>query len=450
MSQPLEQESQELLNKQLESIRLFQSSNRKYVAKKDSVLQEYQRRQQEIDGEYRQERERIGQNERSITNLQRTVESRVTNLKVPSTVHPQLNSSPPRPALSPQAQANPEQELARLQGQLQTAHNEINSTVINLQLWRASQRSLRFSLLAVALVILSFGLWVFFLRPSAYTHISQAGNLAWSPDGKTLAVGTKDGTVLLQNPDGTVKNKTSESHTARVVSLAWSPDGKILLTSAENGEVRLWNDKGQILEKLSFYNQNFRAIWSVDGKMLLAMGSFGVQILEKQQAWYTKNSFNPNGLVTAVAWTPDGSKIAVGQADGRVYIRDGNGAAKSEIKSPGSNILTLNWHPDNNTLAIGAGDGMVYLWKTETSTLTTLKGHTQGVIAVGWSPDGTRLATASLDESFRLWGSDGKLIKSYAGGVGKISGLTWSSDGQNLAVASEEGLVKTWNLNLGQ
>ena len=69
-----------------------------------------------------------------------------------------------------------------------------------------------------------------------------------------------------------------------------------------------------------------------------------------------------------------------------------------------NSVHAVAWSPDGTRLATAGDDRTVRIWDPTTGeTLTTLTGHTGAVRAVAWSPDGTRLATASDDDTVRIW-----------------------------------------------
>ncbi|MFE2302454.1 WD40 repeat domain-containing protein, partial [Streptomyces sp. NPDC059445] len=67
-------------------------------------------------------------------------------------------------------------------------------------------------------------------------------------------------------------------------------------------------------------------------------------------------------------------------------------------------MAAVAWGPDGTRLATASHDHTARIWDPATGgVLHTLLGHSASVAAVVWSPDGTRLATASHDHTARIW-----------------------------------------------
>jgi len=71
-------------------------------------------------------------------------------------------------------------------------------------------------------------------------HTSAVHSMAWSPDGRTLASRSRDGTVILWDAKTGEQLHTLQGHSGRVSSVAFSPDGKRLASASEDGTVILW------------------------------------------------------------------------------------------------------------------------------------------------------------------------------------------------------------------
>ena len=105
--------------------------------------------------------------------------------------------------------------------------------------------------------------------------------------------------------------------------------------------------------------------------------------------------------VTALAWSPDGRRIAAG-SDGGVRVWDAVTGKELLSLERGHWVDLVAWSPDGSRIAAGSDDG-VRVWDAVTGKELLSLGYGRGVESVAWSPDGRHILTKSRRNEIRIW-----------------------------------------------
>jgi len=289
---------------------------------------------------------------------------------------------------------------------------------------------------------------------------SEALALAFAPDGKTLAAGYNNGTVVLWDTAQARPRMTFQGPAQAVLCLAYSRDGKALASCTgywkpdqPDGEVDLWDaETGRSLDRLRGHKGSvYWVAFAPDGREVVSVGADGFpRVWDLAGGTLRAVLTGHNNWVYAAAYAPDGKTIAIAGGDMTVHLADAATCApQAVLRGHTGQIECVAFSPDGKTIASGGRDNLIKLWDVVTHTSRTdLRGHTGWVSALAYSPDGAILASAALaagSKEVKLWDvASGRVLAT----LDRINShaVVYAPDGKSIATGDFHGDVKLWDV----
>ncbi|MBL8155738.1 MAG: WD40 repeat domain-containing protein, partial [Anaerolineae bacterium] len=228
--------------------------------------------------------------------------------------------------------------------------------------------------------------------------------LRWSDDGTRLAVAGEWSMQIWDRPWDSQSAALSLSLQVpmqltmlKIQSIDWNGSLNQILVNA-SARVFIWDSlSGQLLRTIDPNDTPIEsAAWSPDGTKLAwgnATGYVAVENLMTMEIG-TQDVFNYEAALD-LEWSPDGSQFAVGTSGKFVEFFSGSGrvlGTSGPALESATQILCLDWHPTANLLAVGNAGGAIEIWDTENRVLVTQWVIGTPVTSIAWSRDGQDIA----------------------------------------------------------
>lgn len=185
-----------------------------------------------------------------------------------------------------------------------------------------------------------------------------------------------------------------------------------------------------------------------DGRVLLRTRD--PESLLLRQSLVTTGEARHGGAVTALSFSPDGSRLVSVGADGSVLLWQANtGRNVGGLFQHGSGrVSSVDLGPDGRLL-VTAGELGARTWDAESGTPGPALGPGRAVNVVALDPAGLRAYTGTPEGDVESWDvASGARLWSDSVGTA-ISRIAIGGDGQRVAVAGDTGLVRVWGLGPG-
>jgi WD40 repeat protein/DNA-binding winged helix-turn-helix (wHTH) protein len=241
----------------------------------------------------------------------------------------------------------------------------------------------------------------------------EAHAVQFSPNGKLLAIRGHDQSIQILDAADKRAVSTMKGHTDWVMDFQFSPDSNSLVTASKDRTAKLWDVR--------------------TGKVLRTLKGHEDEIFE-------------------VDFSPDGTTIATGSNDDTLRLWDvASGFEIAKIRAP-NDVKALAYSPDGRKLASSGDEGGVRI--ASTSGLRQrgiLRGHSEPVTRIVFSPSGRMLVSSSRDKTARVWDVASEMERLALGGRNdSVSAAIFSSDGSQIATIGEDKKIKLRDSKTGR
>jgi WD40 repeat protein len=280
-------------------------------------------------------------------------------------------------------------------------------------------------------------------------------SLAWSPDGKLLAVGSVSGQVAIYDAaQGKAVHLLEQAHADGCDAVAWRPDGQALATAGRDGKWKLWDvADGKVLaqhEAGAMWAEHLA--WSTkpigERGHILALGAGNKVTLWTDKGESASEPLKLSKIISEVAWIMGGDTLAIATS-AEVIVREAFDNTDERVFKSRDPILNVAFSPSGKWLMTGNQDSSVHVWNTDNGNEMHMRGFAAKVRQLAWHKASRWLATGG-GQTISVWdcsgkGPEGRTPMLLEWHPDQISALHYQPQGDWLASGARDGSIAIWS-----
>ena len=290
----------------------------------------------------------------------------------------------------------------------------------------------------------------------------QMLTVAFSPDGTRVATYSEDGTVKIWGAANGAQLFSFAGHGTKggivdgYTRLAFSPDGA-RLAATDVRQVKIWEVvSGKELLIIPDHFSDISALaYSPDGKKIAYGDGFGSTYIADAVTGKTIFGLVPMsgsevGAVRALAYSRDGMRLATLFINNVVGVWDTELGKELTQNASIKQTRSFTFSLDGMRLLQTTNAGSPDMWDIATAKIlpSFLTNMTDAApFFITFSPDGTCLATGNQSGTASIWdATTGQELLTLRGHTGQVYSVAFSPDGKRLTTASQDGTAKIWDI----
>jgi WD40 repeat protein len=283
--------------------------------------------------------------------------------------------------------------------------------------------------------------------------------VAFSPEGKTLAVGGSLKRVHLFDVKTGELLRSFGNHPDNVWTVAWSSDGKLLCSGGRADlTLRVWDPKkGDDLKPFEGHKGGITRIkFFRDGKRLIMSGGSWdptIRVWDVARREQVLALTGHTDLIDAMDLAPNGRLAISGSRDGTLRLWDLAGGRevwryeREQNNELNGGFTAVAFAPDGRTFASATGDGTLQVRETVTRRRwLPAPEHNGTVSAIAFSPDGRLLAFSRREQVVMRDARNGEEVRVCRGHRALVRGLAFAPDGRALASCGDDAAIYLWTV----
>lgn len=201
--------------------------------------------------------------------------------------------------------------------------------------------------------------------------------LAFSPDGKSLAVGSgepsRGGDITLWDASsGKLARALTDRHSDTVLSLEFSPDGKLIASGGADKQLRVSEvASGKQLKVFEGHTHHVMGVsWRADGRVIASSGADNAtKVWDWLKGERRKNLDGWDKEVTSVRYLGATTRLVTTSGDKQVRLIGEDGSSPAALKGTTDFMQTSATTRNGQWIAAGGEDSIVRVWETKSATL---------------------------------------------------------------------------------